>query len=88
MKIKLTAFVIAAASTIAASFVAWADETKKDLASQEKIFKILDANHDGRVTEKEFVITGLQSCQTRHFSHRYHCTFCCADPGTAVSVFV
>lgn len=53
------AFTASAAILIAASLTVLAGEGGKLTESQEKYFDILDANDDGKVTEREFVITGL-----------------------------
>jgi len=60
MKKKLIGGVAAAAVIlIAATFSAVSGDGGELTQSQEKTFHALDANGDGKVTEKEFVITGL-----------------------------
>ena len=49
----------AAATLMTAALPLISGESGALSESQEKIFHTLDANGDGRVTEKEFVITGL-----------------------------
>ena len=59
MSKKRITSIVATGLTLAVALSAWAGDSGTDIDSQEKIFKILDANSDGKVTEKEFVITGL-----------------------------
>ncbi len=59
MKKRRIAFPIVAVSSLAIALSAWSGEDGVGTSSQQKVFNALDANGDGRVTEKEFVITGL-----------------------------
>ena len=56
---KFEPSIIAIGCTLVAAFAVGTVESQDIQPSQNKIFNILDANNDGKVTEKEFVITGL-----------------------------